>query len=594
MCPEKTYSSQKDAAKKKAVDFGENYNCWRRRFIIHRFTNSKLFYIVFLLFSSKQTPKISRRKKKQKLPTRDELDSEEENEWSRSADSPTDPDPVTFDRPVFSETTGPHCNLDASSSALDFFELYFNSEMIRMLKVETNRYAHSTINELRRTNKLKKKSTWHNWMPVKLHEIYAFLALVLHMGIVRLPKISDYWSTDSFLKTEFSRGIMSRDRFMSILAMLHLVDNGTYINRGTIGYDPLFKIRPFFDHFLRVSSESYYPKENLCLDEAICPFRGRISFRVYIKDKPEKYGIKIYALTDCKTGYILTANVYTAKLLSEVNTIQSIFDSVCSTYYSKGYTIYVDRFYTSPDILEYLYSQDTLGVGTVMKNRKNLPKKLIKKELHVGEVGYRRKGPLLCIKWKDQRDVYLLSTKHKFSISSVKVRSKNGMVPKFKPTPILDYNKNKTGVDHMDQFVLYYPFKRRTMKWWKKLFFHLLIMATVNSYILYKKVKNRSIPLQQYIRMVGRELTEKAGIVMSTDRNTLSSSSARLLGRHFPSRISAPKKVRPAQKCRVCTDTAKMKGEKKRKETVFKCRECNVALCLPDCFAKFHTLSKYW
>ena len=37
----------------------------------------------------------------------------------------------------------------------------------------------------------------------------------------------------------------------------------------------------------------YIPEKNICMDEALCPWRGRAAFRVYVKDKPVKCGIKM-------------------------------------------------------------------------------------------------------------------------------------------------------------------------------------------------------------------------------------------------------------------------------------------------------------
>jgi hypothetical protein len=42
------------------------------------------------------------------------------------------------------------------------------------------------------------------------------------------------------------------------------------------------------------------PGEHLSIDESICAFKGRILNRVYNKEKPNKFGIKIYALCDSK------------------------------------------------------------------------------------------------------------------------------------------------------------------------------------------------------------------------------------------------------------------------------------------------------
>ena len=56
-----------------------------------------------------------------------------------------------------------------------------------------------------------------------------------------------------------------------------------------------------------------------------------------------------------------------------------------------------------------------------------------------------------------------------------------------KPQAVDLYNHNMNGVDVADQLTVFYPFIRKISKWWRKLFFWLVEVAVINSYILYKK-----------------------------------------------------------------------------------------------------------
>ncbi len=49
------------------------------------------------------------------------------------------------------------------------------------------------------------------------------------------------------------------------------------------------------------------------IDEAMIPFKGRLRFKQYMKDKPMKWGIKVFALADAPTGYVKRLQVYTGK-----------------------------------------------------------------------------------------------------------------------------------------------------------------------------------------------------------------------------------------------------------------------------------------
>ena len=56
----------------------------------------------------------------------------------------------------------------------------------------------------------------------------------------------------------------------------------------------------------------------------------------------------------------------------------------------------------------------------------------------------------------------------------------------FKPDLIHDYNMNKGGVDLVDQFTQAYPSIRKTIKWYKKLFLHMLDITLYNSLVIWR------------------------------------------------------------------------------------------------------------
>ena len=54
-----------------------------------------------------------------------------------------------------------------------------------------------------------------------------------------------------------------------------------------------------------------------------------------------------------------------------------------------------------------------------------------------------------------------------------------------KPQIMMDYNNHMGYVDKGDKMANSYSISRRTFKWTKKLFFHLLDLTILNSYILH-------------------------------------------------------------------------------------------------------------
>ena len=55
------------------------------------------------------------------------------------------------------------------------------------------------------------------------------------------------------------------------------------------------------------------------------------------------------------------------------------------------------------------------------------------------------------------------------------------------PKVIANYNKYMNGVDRSDQILATNTVLRKTMKWWKTMVFHLIDMAVVNGFILFKE-----------------------------------------------------------------------------------------------------------
>ena len=96
-------------------------------------------------------------------------------------------------------------------------------------------------------------------------------------------------------------------------------------------------------------------------------------------------------------------------------------------------------------------------------------------------------GTLLAVKFKDCSVFQMLSSVH--SVADVEVgqnHSRTGLQIT-KPEIIHDYNKFKGAVDRCDQMVAYSCFRQNTMKWWKKVFFHLFSLSILNASILYKQ-----------------------------------------------------------------------------------------------------------
>jgi hypothetical protein len=148
-----------------------------------------------------------------------------------------------------------------------------------------------------------------------------------------------------------------------------------------------------------------------------------------------------------------------------------------------GHKLYMGSFFSSPDLYDDLAQKRNLFCGTVRAHRKNIPKDLRPKTMRVkrGDIRVRTRGDLTAVVWKDKRDVLLLTNIHSLPREGNYCDEHRNAI---KPAIVADYNRHMGHVDNTDRMANSYTAGRRTWKWTKKLFFHLLDLAIVNSYIL--------------------------------------------------------------------------------------------------------------
>ena len=141
-------------------------------------------------------------------------------------------------------------NINENLSPFQVFRIFVNND-ISHIRTETKRYAAQQIAAQKRKGPISKNSVFSRWKPVTMPEIERFLAIIVHVGFVRKPRLRDYWSYNPIYDSKFASSLqISRDRFFSMLTFLHLNKNDTYSPRGNPGHDPLYKLRPVFNKLM--------------------------------------------------------------------------------------------------------------------------------------------------------------------------------------------------------------------------------------------------------------------------------------------------------------------------------------------------------
>lgn len=248
------------------------------------------------------------------------------------------------------------------------------------------------------------------------------------------------------------------------------------------------KVQPLIDMLIARFQSVYGPGKELSLDESLLHFRGRLGFRVYIKNKKNRYGIKFFEVTT-SDGYLLNMEMYNsgaqaAVLDNSVSKTTALVLRLLEPYIMKGHHIFMDNYYNSYELSKKLLNLRTHTNGTLRANRKNNPKKVMASKLKRGEHIWQRRGNVYVSKWKDKRDVLVITTLTHPRL----VTTKNKFGKEYlKPEEVVTYNDHMSGIDRCDQMTSTYSSPRKTLRWYKKVLFHLLDVSVWNAFYIYRK-----------------------------------------------------------------------------------------------------------
>ena len=468
-----------------------------------------------------------------------------------------------------------HINKD--SSPLSVLMLFF-TEIFHLLVEQTNLYYQQYLDRQARPSPLLPDIT--------LPDMMTFIALALQMGHNMRDTLRDYWSRLRQLHTPFYGETMTRDRFLHILRFLHFTDNSLKPDQCE-EYDRLWKLRTIFDILTQTYAKFYNPSEHLAVCEVIVKFQDVVIFRQYIPKKRQCVRIRIYKLCD-ESGYTYDMSVYVVQdsrsATDNMTAAHATVRRLTRRVEGLGHKIFMDKFFSSPRLFDDLETCKINSCGTVRANTKDLPPDFGRKNLKLkrGDVRVRTRGGLTALVWKDRQEVYMLTNMDRPPAEGNLCDKRNSPV---KPHIVKRYNWHMGYVDNSDRMANSYSISRHTFKWTTKLFFHLLDLTVLNSWILLSscgaKYTHRDFRL-----LLVRNLIEEAG--RSQDHPTPSlvgrpnaeaSNIMRLESRHnqhWPAKCSL-------LRCRLCS------AHGVRKSTAYKCAKCDVGLCVVPCFGVYHT-----
>lgn len=255
-----------------------------------------------------------------------------------------------------------------AKSALDCWQLFFDPEMIGDMVRWTN--VKIQQKSIAYQNKCMVKST-------NEYEMKAFIGLLYLAGMFRSNRqnLRDLWQTDG-TGIDIFRNTMSINRFQFLMVCLRFdnIEN----RKDRLAIDKLAAVRGILDKFVENCKHAYTPSQYVTIDEKLESFRGRCAFKQYIPNKPAKYGIKVQALVDARSYYVLNLEVYPGKQPegpfcysnSPIDIVERLIQPISGT----NRNVTFDNWYTSYELMIKLLKEHKLtSVGTLRKNKRCIP-----------------------------------------------------------------------------------------------------------------------------------------------------------------------------------------------------------------------------
>ncbi len=166
---------------------------------------------------------------------------------------------------------------------------------------------------------------------------------------------------------------------------------------------------------------------------------------------------------------------------NNINVGEKVCLNLTSLYHGdKQRTLTADNFFSSYDLVTKLYQLNFRYVGTLRKNKKQIPGCFLpSKQKHVFSsiFGFKEEKTLVSYVPKKNKAVILISSEH----HSNSVRDDETK----KPEIILFYNKTKGSVDAFDQKIEKFTCRRKSNRWPLNVFMFMLDVAAINAAVLY-------------------------------------------------------------------------------------------------------------
>ena len=364
-----------------------------------------------------------------------------------------------------------------------------------------------------------------------LEELKKFIAVTIHRGMHGNPSIKHYFSEDAGDMCPLVKQIgLSRDRYQDLLMVLHCQDDFSATGKEKMkgrGPEECRKIQDLLDIFKDNAQKAFDAGRELSYDEMMIRWNGLLKEKFLKQPKPIAVGLKMMALCDAMTGYLLDF----ALDKKDGTRKDDVLLRVCERFRGKDHRLYADNAFITVHSLKELLKMRIYATGTTARSSgKGFPADLLKlKEVkkdgvssfELGNGTVLKSGEYACMEakvrgpgdaadteegtetlfaytWFDSglasfltsvdfpedttvpRRAMLSLTSADDGTSPTRVRPE-----KLCPGAAQLYNKWMAGVDTNDNMRARYFSQKGSKKWWMAVFYWMVDVAFINAYILW-------------------------------------------------------------------------------------------------------------
>jgi hypothetical protein len=134
---------------------------------------------------------------------------------------------------------------------------------------------------------------------------------------------------------------------------------------------------------------------------------------------------------------------------------------------------------------------------------------VLQKKLTRGQTESLASQEMLTVKRRDCREVTVLTTMHRDVMVTLNKKDSKTQEYVRKPQCVTNYNEKMGAVEHSDMRLSSMECVRKTIKWYKKLFFHTVNLCLLNAHALYLTKTGNRVPLAKFQLDIIRQLLER-------------------------------------------------------------------------------------